>query len=35
MDSLNVEFKKYKHTGGMGGQCCDYIFDAWVSRNKD
>lgn len=35
MDTVVVEFKGYKHYGGMGGQSCCYTFQAWVTRNED
>ena len=31
-DSVEVEFKSYRHSGGMGGQNITYIFEAWVER---
>ena len=34
-DSVVVEFKRYRHYGGMGGQTCEYVFEAWVERNED
>ena len=30
-----VEFKRYRHCGGMCGQTCEYIFEAWVARDED
>ena len=34
-DAVVVEFKGYRHSGGMGGQTCTYTFEAWVERYDD
>jgi len=34
-DSVEVEFKSYRHSGGMGGQAMVYTFEAWVERYED
>jgi hypothetical protein len=31
-DSIVVEFKSCRRSGGMGGQSILYIFEAWVER---
>ena len=31
--SVIVEFKQYRHYGGMVGQTCEYVFESWVDTH--
>lgn len=34
-DSINIKFKGFEHSGGMGGDQLIYRFDAWIDRNTE
>lgn len=34
-DTVVLEFVKYQHRGGIGGQACVYEFVAWVERCEE